>query len=111
AGAGVGTQGGDIGSGDNGEVQILIEVMRDTVGAVDPCGTHLASLSLLLSVHEVIYPARAIGLCEQFAQANGAHRSVSSVEIAGALFELIILDGSARRKVATQVGDAFALAH
>ncbi len=54
SGASVGAQSGEIGGGDDGEVEILSEVMSDTVGGVEPGGAHGARFGLPLSVHKVI---------------------------------------------------------
>jgi hypothetical protein len=43
--------------------------------------THGASLSLPFSEHEVIDNQRAIGQGEEFAEADGAHRRIASVEV------------------------------
>ena len=107
----MGAQSREIGSGDDGEVEILSEVMGDTVGAVEPGGAHGARLGLPLSVHEVIDDERAIALGEEFAERGGAHGRVTSVEVARTLFKLIVLNRSTRREMAAQLGDAFALAH
>ena len=40
-----------------------------------------------------------------------AHGRVTSVEVARALFKPIVLNRSALREMAAQLGDAFALAH
>jgi hypothetical protein len=52
-----------------------------------------------------------IGFGEEFAEADGVHGRVTSVEIARAFFKLIVLNRSALRKMAAQLSDAFALAH
>ena len=107
----VGAQSGEIGGGDDGEVEILSEVMSDAIGAVEPGGAHGARLGLPLSVHKVIDDERAIGLGEEFAETDGAHRRVTGVKVARTLFKLIVLNRSALREMAAQLGDAFALAH
>src|SRR4029077_5970769 len=66
---------------------------------------------LPLSIHEVIDDERTIGLGEKFAKADGARRSVASLEVARALFKWIILNLSALREMAAQLRDAFAVAH
>src|SRR5207302_2737797 len=63
------------------------------------------------SKHEVIDHKRAIGPGEEFAQADGARRPVTSVEVTWALFKLIVLDRSTFRKIAAEPSDAFALTH
>ena len=45
------------------------------------------------------------------AETDSAHGRVTSVEVARALFKLIVLKRSALREMAAQLGDAFALAH
>ena len=52
--ASVGAQSGEISGSDDGEVEILSEVVGHAVGAVEPGGAHGARLRLALSVHEVI---------------------------------------------------------
>jgi hypothetical protein len=101
----------DISGGDDCEIEILSEMMGHAVGAVEPGSTHRTSLGLLLTVHEVIDDEGAIGLGEEFAEADGVQGRVTSVEIARAFFKLIILNSGALRKMAAQLGDAFALAH
>jgi hypothetical protein len=54
---------------------------------------------------------RAIGLGEKFAETDGARGRVTSVEVARALFKLIVLNRGPLREVAAHLGDAFALAH
>jgi hypothetical protein len=66
---------------------------------------------LPLSIHEVIDDKRAIGISEEFAEADGASGCVTSTEVARAFFKLIVLNRSALRKVAAQLGDAFSVAH
>ena len=52
-----------------------------------------------------------IGLAEKFAETDGAHGRITGVEVARALFKLIVLNRSALREIAAQFGDAFALTH
>jgi hypothetical protein len=59
----------------------------------------------------VIDDQRPIGIGEKLAEADGAHGSITSVEVARPLFKLIILDRSALREMASQLSDPFALAH
>src|SRR6266567_7684385 len=47
-------QRGRISRGDNRQVNVLREVMSDSIEAIDPGGTHWARIRLLPSVHEVI---------------------------------------------------------
>jgi hypothetical protein len=77
----------DISGGDDCEIEILSEMMGYAVAAVEPGSTHRTSLGLLLSVHEVIDDEGAIGLGEEFAEADGVQRRVTSVEIARAFFK------------------------
>lgn len=65
----MGAQSREIGGSDHSEVKILRKMKGDTVSTVEPRGAHWASLSLLLSEHEVIDDERAIGLSEEFAEA------------------------------------------
>ncbi len=109
--AGVRAQSGDISGGDHGEVKILSEMMGDAVGAVEPGGTHRASLGLPLSVHQVIDDERAIRFREEFAKADGAYGRVTTVVVARALFKLIVRNRSALREMAAQLSHPFALAH
>jgi hypothetical protein len=109
--ASVCAQSGDIGGRDDGEVEILSEVMGYAVGAIEPGSAHRARLGLPFSVHQVIDDERAIGLGEEFAEPGGAHRRIASIEVARPLFKLIVLDSSALREMATQLSYTFALAH
>jgi len=102
---------GEIGGGDHGEVEILSQVMRNAVGAVEPGGAHGARFGVSPPIHKVIDDQRAIGLSEEFTEMRGARGCVTSADIAWALFELIILNRSALWEMAAQVGDALALAH
>src|SRR5256885_382863 len=86
-------------------------MMGHAVGAVEPGGAHRASLGLPLSVHQVIDDERAIRLGEKFAKTDGAHGRVTNVEVARALFKLIVLNRSALREMAAQLSHPFALAH
>ena len=104
-------QSGHISGGDHGEVKVLSEVVGHAVRAVEPGGAHWASLGLPLSVHQVINDERAIQLGEEFAQTDGPHRRITTVEVAGALFKRIVLSRSALRKMAAQPSDTFPLAH
>ena len=52
-----------------------------------------------------------LALGEEFAEADGAHRRITSVEVTWALFKFIVLYRSTFGKIAAQLGDAFALAH
>ena len=109
--ASVGAQSGEIGGSDHGEVEILSEVMGHAVRAVEPGGAHGARLGLPFSVHEVIDDERAIGLGEEFAEADGARGRILGVQVARTLFKLIVLNRSALREMAAQLGHAFPLAH
>jgi hypothetical protein len=109
--ASVCAQSGDVGGSDHGEIEILSEVMGDAVSAVEPGGAHGASLRLLLSEHEVINDERAIGIGEEFTEAHGAHGRITCIEVARALFKLVVLKRGALRKMAAQLGDAFLLMH
>src|SRR5262249_16810745 len=109
--AGVGAQSREIGGSNNSEVKILSEMMSDTIRTIEPGGAHGASPSLLLSEHEVIDDQRAIVLCEEFDEADAAHRRIPSVEVAWTLFKLIVLNRSTFRKSAAKLGDTFALTH
>src|SRR5438552_10302301 len=107
----MGAQSREIGGSDNSEVKILSEMMGDTISTVEPGGAHGASLSLAFVEHEVIDDERAIGLGEEFAEADNAHRRITSVGVTWTLFKLIVLNRSAFRKIAAQLSDAFALSH
>jgi hypothetical protein len=102
---------GEVGGRHHGEVEILSQVMGDAVGAVEPSGTHGARFGLLLAVHKVIDDERAIALGEEFAEMCGARECVTGVKVARAFLKRIVLNRSALRKMAAQLGDAFALAH
>ncbi len=108
---GVGAQSGDIGGRNDAKVEILSEVMGYSVGAVEPGSAHWARVALPFSVHQVIDDERAIGLGEEFAEPDDAHGCITSIEVARSLFKRIVLDRSALREMATQLSDAFALAH
>src|SRR5579859_2143796 len=86
-------------------------MMGNPIGAVEPGGAHRASLSLPFSVHEVIDYERTIGPGEEIAEADGARRRITSVEVTWTLFKLIVLNRSTFRKIATQLSDAFTLTH
>jgi hypothetical protein len=107
----VGAQSGEISGGDDGEVEILREMMGNAIGAVEPGSAHGAGLGLRFSVHEMIDDERAIGLGEELGEADRACGCVPDVEVARAFLELVILNGSALREMAAQLGDAFALTH
>ena len=107
----MGAQSREVGGSDNSEVKILSEMMGDPISTVEPGGTHRARLSLPFSEHEVIDNERAIGLGEEFTEADGAHRRVTSVEVTWTLFKVIVLNRSTIRKTAAQLSDAFALTH
>src|SRR6516225_4200193 len=106
----MGAQSREIGGGHSREVKILSEVMGDTIRAVEPGSAHWASFGLLLSEHEVIDDERAIGPGEEFAEAYGARRRITGVEVARTLFKLIVLNSSTLRKIAAQLSHMFALA-
>jgi hypothetical protein len=97
----VGAQSREIGGSENSEVKILREMMGDPISTVEPGGAHRASLSLPFSEHEMIDDERAIGLVEEIAEADGAHRRITSVEVTWTLFKLIVLNRSTFRKIAT----------
>jgi hypothetical protein len=107
----MGAQSRDIGGRDNREVKVLSEVMCDPISAVEPGGAHGTRLGLFLSEHKVIDDQGAIGRREEFAEADVAHRRVTGIEVARALFEPIILNSSTLRKIAAKFCYAFALAH
>ena len=85
--------------------------MGDAISAVEPSGAHGASLSLPFSKHEVVDDERAIGLSEEFAQADRAHRRITSIKVTRTFFKVVVLNGSTFRKLAAQLSDAFALTH
>jgi hypothetical protein len=109
--ASVGAQSGEISGADDGEVEILREMMGNTISPVEPGSAHGAGLGLRFSAHEMIDDERAIGLGEELGEADGACGCVPDVEVARAFLELIILNGSALREMAAQLGDAFPLTH
>jgi hypothetical protein len=109
--ASVSAESGEVGGGDHGEVEVLGEVMGDAVGAVEPSSAHGARFGLPLSIHQVIKDERAIGLGEQLAETRGAHGRVTRTKIARAFFERIVLNRSALREMAAQLGNPFTLAH
>src|SRR5215469_18789284 len=86
-------------------------MMGHAIDAVHPGRAHRASLGLPLSIHQVIDDERAIRPGEEFAETDSAQRRVSSVEVARALFKLIVLNRSALRELPTQLSDPLALAH
>ena len=70
--AGVGSQGCRIGSGDNREVDILSDVVSDSVDTVDPRGAHRTRFGLTFPVHQVIYHQRPVRCDEEIAQPDGS---------------------------------------
>src|SRR5690349_21907789 len=63
-------QRGGIGSSDDRQINVLVEMVSDSIEAVDPRGTHRAGICLLLSIHKVIDYKCAIRPGKQFTQAH-----------------------------------------
>src|SRR5262249_11354343 len=70
--AGVRSQGREIGCRDNREVDVLGNVVSDSVYAVDPSSAHRTRLDLTFSVHQLIKHQRPPRRAEQFAQPDGS---------------------------------------
>src|SRR5205085_7935762 len=68
--AGMGSQRGGIGSSDYREVNVLRQMMSNSIEGIDPGSAHRTGIDLFLSEHEVIDHQRAIGISEQFAHPN-----------------------------------------
>src|SRR5215471_19734191 len=98
-----------IGRGGDREIDVLSEMMSDTVVAVDPHRAHRTGTGLTLSVHQVIDDHRPIRPAEQFAQADTPNRRVACVEIRRSLLKDVVLDDGARRKATAHGRNPFAL--
>ena len=62
--------------------------MGDAISAAEPSSTHGASFSLPFSEHEVVDDERAIGLSEEFAQADDAHMRITSIKVTRTFFKI-----------------------
>jgi hypothetical protein len=85
-------QRGRISRRHNRQVNVLREVMSNTIEAVDPGGTHWAGYSLLLSVHEVVNHERTIRRGEEFAQPHIFCRRIAIVKRRWTFKKLVILN-------------------
>src|SRR6266581_928724 len=92
---------------DNRQVNILREVMSNSIEAIDPGGTHWAWYGLLLSVHEVVNHERTIGRSEQLAQPHFFCRRVAIVKRRWTFKKLVILNRCTLWKFPPQRGDSF----
>src|SRR5215475_3851617 len=97
--------------GDNGNVDILSQMMSDTIPTVNPKRAHWAWRRILLSKHKVIDDQRSIRRAEQFAQSDGSDRRVASVKFRWTLLESIVLNCGALWESAAKLCYALTLAH
>src|SRR6266550_6674224 len=100
-----------IGRGHDRNVDVLSQMMSDTIPTIDPERAHWARRGVLLSEHKLIDDQRTIRRAEQFAQADGADRRVAGIEVRRTLFECIILNRRALRKPAAKFCYLLSLAH
>src|SRR5688572_15868237 len=100
-----------IGRGHDRNVDVLSQMMSDTIPTIDPERAHWARRGVLLSEHKLIDDQRTIRRVEQFAQADGADRRVAGIEVRRTLFECIILKRRALRKPAAKFCYSLSLAH
>jgi len=105
----MGSQARQIGGGDNSQIQILSEMVRDAVNAVNPRRAHRTRLCLFFAEHEVIDDHRPIRACEKLAESYLSDRRVSCIESPGNFLEYVILDGRTLWELAAQLRDAFSL--
>jgi hypothetical protein len=109
--AGVCSQGRRSSRGNNDEVDVLCQMMSNTIPAVDKQGAHRARTGLLLPVHEVIYDQRPARCGEQLAQANRSDGCIACQQVRRTLFEHVVLNGCARREATPKVRDPLPLTH
>src|SRR6267142_4038546 len=91
----------------NRQVNVLREVMSNSIEAIDPRGTHWARYGLLLAVHEVVNHERTIRRSEQLAQPYIFCRSVAIVKRRWAFKKLVILNRGTLWKSPPKRGDSF----
>jgi|SRR5580700_3352216 hypothetical protein len=96
---------------NDGKVDVLSEMIRDTVQTIDPRGTHRTWFSLFLPIHQVIDHERPTGQSEQFAQLDCPDWSVTGIQVRRTLLENIVLDSRSLRKPTAQFRHAFPLPH
>ena len=96
-----------IGRGHDRNVDVLSQMMSDTIPTIDPERAHWARRSVLLPEHKLIDDQRTIRRAEEFAQADGADRRVAGIEVRRTLFECIILN---RRALWKRRGEVLLLA-
>src|ERR1051325_12038212 len=96
---------------NDGEIDVLTQVMCNSVHRVDPGSTHWASVRLLFSKHEVIDDERSIRRREQFAQLHSFDRFVAIIERCGTFKKLVIMNCCACGKCAAQLRDTLTLSH
>ena len=83
------------------QIEVLSEVIRNAIEAVDPRRAHRAWFRLSFSEHELIEHDRSIRRSEKLAESYGSYGRVSCVESRGDLLEDVIQDGRALWKLAT----------
>jgi hypothetical protein len=98
-----------VGGGNNREVQILSEMVRDGIKTINPRRAHRTSLRLLFTEHEVIDDYGTIRACEKLAESYFLDRCVSCIEFRRDFFEYVVLDCRPLRQLAAQFGDSFSL--
>jgi len=102
---------GRIRRSQNHQVNVLGQVMSNSVEGVEPCSAHRTRLGLFLSKHEVIDHQRTIRRSEQFAQTNFLDGFVAIVERSWAFKKFVILNCRTLRKLTAQLGNSFTLSH
>jgi len=103
------SQARQIGGGNNSQIQILSEMVRDAIKTVNPCRAHRTRLCLFFAEHEVIDDHRPIRAREKLAESNLLDRCVSCIEFPGNLLEYVILDRRTLGELAAQLRDPFSL--
>jgi len=103
------SQARQIGRGNNSQIQILSEMVRDAINTVNPRRAHRTRLCLFFAEHEVINDHRSIRACEKLAESYLLDRSVCGIEFPGNFFEYVIFDRRTLRELAAQLRDPFSL--
>src|SRR5262245_20982930 len=106
---GMASQAGEIGGGNNSQIQILSEVVRDAIKTVNPRRAHRTRLRLFFAEHEMIDDHRPIRACEKTAESYLLDRRVACVEFPGNFLEYVILDRRTLGELAAQFRDSFSL--